>query len=280
MLTLEELSAEVASGARRHGHHRDVRHAGPPAGQAAVGARVRRRHRRARRRGLQLPARRRRRHEPRRRATRCRRGSAATATSCSCPISRRCGASRGSRARSMVQCDLLWHDGSPVAASPRQVLRASARARRRARLARLRGLRARVHPLRRDLRLGARQELARAAAGQRLQRRLLDPRHDDGGARAAADPARHGGRGDARRGLQGRVQLRPARGQLPLPGGAADGGRPRRLPQRRQGDRVPAGQGAHVHAEVRRARGQLVPHPPEPLGGLREPLPGGRRRTA
>ena len=177
----------------------------------------------------------------------------------------------------MVQCDLLWHDGSPVAASPRQVLRRQLERRRRARLARLRGLGARVHPLRRDLRLGARQELARAAARQRLQRRLLDPRHDDGGAGAARDPARHGGRGHARRGLQGRVQLRPARGQLPLPGGAADGGRPRRLPQRRQGDRLPARQGAHVHAQVRRARGQLVPHPPEPLGGREQPLPGRRR---
>ena len=53
----------------------------------------------------------------------------------------------------MVQCDLLWHDGSPVVASPRQVLRRQLERRRRARLARVRGLGARVHPLRRDLRL-------------------------------------------------------------------------------------------------------------------------------
>ena len=86
----------------------------------------------------------------------------------------------------MVQCDLLWHDGSPVAASPRQVLRGQLERARRARLARLRGLRARVHPVRRDLRLGAREGLARAAARQRLQRRLLDPRHDDGRAACCA----------------------------------------------------------------------------------------------
>ena len=73
--------------------------------------------------------------------------------------------------------------------------------------------------------------------GEPLQRRLLDPRDDDGRGRDPADPARHGGRGHPRRGLEGRVQLRPARGELPLLRRPHDGRQPRRLQERRQGDR-------------------------------------------
>ena len=63
------------------------------------------------------------------------------------------------------------------------------------------------------------------------------------------------------RGLQGRVQLRPARDQLPLRRRAAHRRRARDLQERRQGDRRARGHGDHVHGQVRRARGQLVPHP-------------------
>ena len=69
------------------------------------------------------------------------------------------------------------------------------------------------------------------------------------------------GGGDGRRGLQGRVQLRPARDQLPLRRRAAHRRRALDLQERRQGDRRARGHGDHVHGEVRRARGQLVPHP-------------------
>ena len=85
------------------------------------------------------------------------------------------------------------------------------------------------------------------------------------------------GAGMRRRGLQGRVQPRPARDQLPL--------RPRRCSTAdehaiykngRQGDRRAGGHGDHVHGEVRRARGQLVPHPPVAArdgDGTRSPTP-------
>ena len=93
--------------------------------------------------------------------------------------------------------------------------------------------------------------------------------------------------------LQGRVQPRPARDQLPLHRRADHLRQPRRLQERRQGDRRPARPGDHVHGQVRRARGQLVPHPPlagrrqdaattssPPTTPLFDALPGRRRSPA
>ena len=64
------------------------------------------------------------------------------------------------------------------------------------------------------------------------------------------------------RGLQGRVQLRPARDQLPLRRCADDGRRARRS-TRTGSRRSPrsGGHGDHLHGQVRRARGQLLSHP-------------------
>ena len=76
------------------------------------------------------------------------------------------------------------------------------------------------------------------------------------------------------------MQLRPARGQLPVRRRAEDGRRPRRLQERRQGDRLAARRGAVVHREVQRARGQLVPHPLLVLGRRREPVPRSAAGTA
>ena len=76
-----------------------------------------------------------------------------------------------------------------------------------------------------------------AAPGQPLQRRLLAARHRPRGAADPPHPQQHGRRGDGRRGLQGRVQLRPARDQLPLRRRAAHRRRARDLQERRQGDR-------------------------------------------
>jgi hypothetical protein len=100
---------------------------------------------------------------------------------------------------------------------------------------------------------------------QPLQRRLLHAWHRADRAAHPSHPQRHGGRGDGRRELQGRVPLRPARDQLSLRRRAAHRRRPRDLQERRQG-----GDGDQLHGEVRRARGQLVPHP----------LLAGRRRRA
>ena len=91
-----------------------------------------------------------------------------------------------------------WEDGRPVVASPRQILRAPARAAGRARLVGVRGHRARVHRLPRHLRGGLAQGLPRARAGQPLQRRLLAARHRARGAADPAHPQRDGRRRAAR----------------------------------------------------------------------------------
>ena len=111
------------------------------------------------------------------------------------------------------------------------------------------------------LRGGLAQGLPRPRAGQPLQRRLLAARHGAGRAADPADPQLDDGRRDEGRELEGRVQLRPARDQLPLRRRARDRRRPRDLQERRQGDRRAGGLLDHLHGEVRRARGQLVPHP-------------------
>ena len=72
------------------------------------------------------------------------------------------------------------------------------------------------------------QRLPRPDAGQPLQRRLLAAGHRARRAAAAPHPQRDDGRGHGRRGLQGRVQLRPARDQLPLRRRAAGRRRARR----------------------------------------------------
>ena len=170
----------------------------------------------------------------------------------------------------MVLCDLAWEDGSDVVASPRQILR-----RQLARLAE-RGWSANAGT---ELEFMVFRETYESAWHKAY--RNLEPANLYnvdysmlGTARdRAADPAhpqRHGGRRDGGRELQGRVQLRPARDQLPLRRGAAHRRRPRHLQERRQGDRRPGGDGDQLHGQVRRARGQLVPHP----------LLAGRRRRA
>ena len=161
----------------------------------------------------------------------------------------------------MCLADLVWHDGSDVVASPRQILR-----RQLDRLA---------------------ERGWTAFAGTELEfivfRDSYEEAHDKG--YRSLEPAnqynvdysllgtarveplirriRNGmeGAGMRGRGLQGGVQPRPARDQLPLRGGAAHRRRARDLQERGEGDRRGDGHGDHVHGEVQRARGQLVPHP-------------------
>ncbi len=161
----------------------------------------------------------------------------------------------------LLMADIHWHDGSDVVASPRQILR-----KQLARLAErgwraFAGHRAGVHRLQRHLRGGLEEGLPRPRADQPLQRRLLAAGHRAGRAADPADPQLDDGRGDEGRELEGRVQLRPARDQLPLRRGAGRLRRPRDLQERRQGDRLAGGLRDHLHGEVQRARGQLVPHP-------------------
>ena len=103
----------------------------------------------------------------------------------------------------LVIADLEWQDGSPVVASPRQVLR-----RQLDRLAE-RGWTANIGSELEFMLFRDSYDEARAkryhdlAAGQPLQRRLLDLRHHRGRGRAAADPDGHDRCRHPGRGLQG-----------------------------------------------------------------------------
>ena len=92
-----------------------------------------------------------------------------------------------------VIADLTWLDGTPVAASPRQILRGSWTGSPSAAGGAGRH-RAGVHRLQRHLRAGRGEELPRPHPGQPVQRGLLDPGHLPDRAPAAPDPQRHGRR--------------------------------------------------------------------------------------
>ena len=198
MITLEELHAEVGRATIDTVLLALTDMQGRLQGKRLTARHFLARGRRARRRGLQLPARPWTSRWRRSRATRWPRGSAATATSCCARTSRTLRPVPWQEGTAICLADVAWQDGSDVSASPRQVLRAPARAPRRARLDGQRGHRARVHRLPRHLRGGLAQGLPRARTGQPLQRRLLAARHRARRAADPPDPQQHGGGRDAR----------------------------------------------------------------------------------
>ena len=120
------------------------------------------------------------------------RGSAATATSCCSPTSTTLRpVPVASRAPRSCLADVAWHDGSPVVASPRQILRAPARPAGRARLdgatpaTELEFIALPTTPTRRRWRSGYRD----LDAGQPLQRRLLAARAPRASSRCSAASA-------------------------------------------------------------------------------------------
>ena len=256
----------------RHGAPHDRRHGGPAAGQAPDHRPLPRRGHRARGRGLQLPAGRGRGHEHRRRlrdvqlGARLRRFRDAARHGHPAPrsLARRHGARHGrpglgGRRR---RGRLAAPDPAPPARSPG-----------RAGLAGDRRHRARVHRVQRQLRGGVEEGLSRPRPRQPLQRRLLDAGHRPCGAADPSHPQLDDRGGHEGRELQGRVQLRSARDQLPLRRRPGHRRRPRDLQDRGQGDRRPGGRVDHLHGEVRRARGQQLPHP------LLAPARGRRQRV-
>ena len=165
----------------------------------------------------------------------------------------------------LVLCDVANHDGSPVVASPRQVLIAQyERAAAMGYTPHVR-LRARVLPLQGELRRGAREGLPRAHADDPLHPRLPHPRDHDGRAVPRADPPRDARRRDPGRVLEGGGLVRAARGQHPLRRRGHLRRPPHDLQERRQGDRVPERDLGDLHGEaVREGHRQLLPHPLEP----------------
>jgi len=161
-------------------------------------------------------------------------------------------------ATALVMADVRWGDGSPVVASPRQILRAQLE-----RLA-ARGWNAMVGT---ELELivfqdsyedAWRKRLPRPHAGEPVQRRLLVGGHRSGRAAAEAHTQLDGRRRDGRRVRQGGVQPRAARDRLSVRRRPHDLRQPLHLQGRRQGDCRARAHGAHVHGQVQRARGQLV----------------------
>ncbi len=186
----------------------------------------------------------------------------------------------------LVLADLAWTDGSPVTASPRQILKAQTD------------------------RLAARGWTA--FAGTELEFCVFIDSYEQAHAKAWRDltPANlynvdysvlgsgrveplmrrirlgMAGAGHVRRVVQGRVQPRPARDRVPVHGRGDHVRQPFDLQDRCQGDRRAGGHEHHVHGQAERARGQLLPHPPVAAGlggepGARRgralrPVPGGR----
>jgi len=158
--------------------------------------------------------------------------------------------------------DVVWHDGSEVVASPRQILRRQLRPSRRARLDRARRHRARVHRLPRQLRAGAEEGLPVAGARQPLQRRLLVAWDR---ARRALDPA-HPATACSSRGWRSRTPRASCNlGQHEINFHYTDAllTADHHAIYKNGAKEIAAdtGDGDHVHGEVQRARGQLLPHP-------------------
>ena len=173
----------------------------------------------------------------------------------------------------LVVADLEWHDGTPVVASPRQILR-----RQLDRLAE-RGWTANVGSeleffLFRDSYDGARAKryhdltpanpynVDYSIFGTTVVEEVLRPiRLGMAGAGIPVEDSK----GECNFG-QHEVNFRYA-------GRAGDGRQPLDLQERRPRDRLAARTCALVHGQVQRARGELVPHPLLVLGRERQPVP-------
>ena len=168
-------------------------------------------------------------------------------------------------------------DGSPVAASPRQILRAQ--------LDRLAehgwdayvGHRAGVHrssttPTRTRWSQGYRD----LEASQPVQHRLLAAGHRPGGTAAARHPQRMEGAGLYVESAKGECNLGPARDRRSATTDALATCDNHSIYKTGAKEiAAQARQRAYVHGQVRRARGQLLPHPPQPaLEGRRGRLRG------
>ena len=171
----------------------------------------------------------------------------------------------------LVTCDLVWEDGSPVVASPRQVLK------RQLRRLSERGLEAFVgtelefivfmdsyeeawRKGYRDLEPANYYNVDYSLLGTaRIEPLLRRIRNSMAGAGLAVEDAK----GECNFG-QHEINFRFDRA-------LSDRGRARDLQERRQGDRRPGGLLHLLYAQVRRTRGQLLPHTSEPPQQRTEP---------
>ena len=166
-------------------------------------------------------------------------------------------------ATALVLCDAQWADGSPVVASPRQILRRQLDRLAERGLDRRRGHRAGVPALHRLVRRG----VAARATATCEPANLYNVDYSMLGTARVEPVLRR-----IRNGMTGRRawwSSRPrasatwasTRSRSSYSRSAHDVRQPLDLQERRQGDRRPGRDGAVVHGQVRRAGRQLLPHP-------------------
>ena len=189
-------------------------------------------------------------------------GSAATATSRSALTSPRCGRIPWLEATALVLCDVLWHDGSPVEPSPRQVLRAQVERAEALGFSPMLGSELEFFLFKESYE-EAREKHYRdltPSVPYILDYHVLATSYDEplireirNGMEGAGHPV-ESSKGEAGPG-QHEINFRYA-------DAVRDGRRPRRLQERGQGDRAPARLLGDLHGEARPHAGRLlVPHP-------------------
>ena len=175
-------------------------------------------------------------------------------------------------ATALVLCDVLdHHTHEPVAHSPRAMLQQADRAARRDGHVVLLRLGARVLSVRRDLRVGRGESLARPQDGRQLYPGLSRLPDHQGGGRDAGDPQRPAGRRHSGRELQGRMGPGPGGDQCPLRRSPHHGRLARHPQERLQGDRLRPRQGGDLHGQMAlRPRRLVEPYPRLAVGRRRQ----------
>ena len=131
-------------------------------------------------------------------------------------------------ATALVLCDVLWHDGTPVQPSPRQVLKAQIERAAALGFTPMTGSELEFYLLRETYEEARAQRLRGPHAVRPVHPRLPHPRDDLRRATHPPDPQRDARRRHQGRDLEGRGLAGPARDQLPLRRRADDGRQPRR----------------------------------------------------
>ena len=142
-------------------------------------------------------------------------------------------------ATALVLCDVLWHDGSPVQPSPRQVLKAQMERAAALGFTPMTGSELEFYLLRETYEeaWAQRYEDLTPSVPYILDYHILATTYDED--LHPPDPQRDARRRHQGRDLEGRGLAGPARDQLPLRRRADDGRQPRDLQERREGDRAP-----------------------------------------
>ena len=165
----------------------------------------------------------------------------------------------------LVLCDVCNHDGSPVVASPRQVLIAQYERAHAMGYTPMLASELEFYLYKESYAEAHEKDYRGPHADDPLHPRLPHPRDHDGRAVPRPDPPRHARGGDTGRVLEGGGLVRAARGEHPLRRCRHLRRPPHDLQERREGDRVPARHLCDVHGEaLREGHRQLLPHPFQP----------------